>query len=449
MIQIHIGDRNLRFKDLHNIKYIDWFKEADIYELNKEEWNEMIDSLNPELEISVKEAYQKKTVRKFWHGGMWKKDGNKIFYVNEGKYIIYQTEGANNNEEKKINGFEARRVFVDKFNEINGCKLQAAFGTITNIDIIKGIHLVNRCVGPFIWNDDEISNKIIQNVYKADVSSAYPGEGLINIPNAKTAKKVNGRIAPNAEYPVAFYINSGHIAEYNKYDTHSDCSNYLYKYCRNPMNKKSKKNEEAVHFQYVPDEEEITILMKYSEYNFKEVFEYFYERKKDDEEAKAVMNLTIGTFDYIPYDKEKKKIKWESHFDYYGHIRAVILARHNHNMINYYRELKKNGYKLLCVQTDSMIWQGGALRCAVDKDQKKIGDLVQEITDGRVYIHACGSYIIEDEQQQIIKHQGIKNWNDAIDNFDDFIEFFKGNIEYYSNELNDDYKFELKRRKFK
>lgn len=449
MIQIHKGDRNLRFKDLHNLKYIDWFKEANVYELTKEEWNDMIDSLNPELEITAKEAHRKLTVRKFWHGGMWKKDGNRIFQAKEGEYIIYQTQGANSQEEKEINGFAAKRVFVDKFNELNKCKLQKAFGVIEGLELLQGIHLVNRCVGPFIWANDAYINKKLNGVYKADVSSAYPGAGLIDIPDAKTARKVQGRVEPTAEYPVAFYIVSGNIAEYNKYDTHKEYNHFLYRNCRNPMKKRSKKNEPAVYLHYVPDEEEITILMKYSEYNFKETFDYFYARKKEDEMAKAVMNLTIGTFDYIPYDKEHKRIKWESHFDYFGHIRAVILARHNHNMIQYYNELKQKGYQLLCIQTDSMIWMGGELDCVVPQDQKKIGDLAKEIINGRVYIHACGSYIIEDENQQIIKYQGIKNWDDTIDNMDKFIEFFKGNIEYYSNELNDDYKFELKRRQLK
>ena len=152
------------------------------------------------------------------------------------------------------------------------------------------------------------------------------------------------------------------------------------------------------------------------------------------------MNLTIGTFDFVECPNYELK-PWKG--KYFGHLRALICARHNHNMIGYYDEIVKKGYRVLQIQTDSIMWQGGAIDSAIR--DKEIGKLHLEIENGKAFIHGCGAYWIEDVNTAIEKHQGIRNWEGAqsLEEFKMFFENKKPIFEIWR--LNPDtLKFELK-----
>ena len=451
-------------RDIHKLKYISWRKEAVIYGLDNDEWNTLIDGLEEEKE--VKNITKNKTPRAFWHGGMWHFDKSKeaIYMAKEaGEYVIYERDmksaaliDSRKNDVDDITGGEAYKALSDKFQSRVGMKFQKAFGAFykdEDREIAEGIHFINRCNGPFIWANDDYNNRVVEGVQKADLSAAYPFAGCGRLPDAHTMKVCKGTVEPDEEFPFAYYIKSGHVAEYGVFSTFQDQFSFLFVECRNPNHRKSKKKEAAAFFKYVPKDEEITVLMKASKYELTDEFNYFYDKRKEDPVAKAVCNLSIGRFDYIPYEKKITEngmvyeLLW-NRCRYMGHIRAIILARHNHRMISLYSEMKRGSGELVSIQTDAMTWKGKPINS--QETDKHIGGFITEITDGRVYQHYCGCYYIECESQKIIKYQGVKNFpKDNLDNMsmDEFIDFFNGEIEYDVEVLGDDRKVHTVKRR--
>lgn len=407
----------------NRLKYIAWDIEAEKHKISPQEYNEFFDTLDASKEIDPND--RKNTVRTWWRVGSWsfKTDsrGKPVLYYcdNKCKFHIYTIE--------EEGGFEAKRILVNKMKQNNGKAIQARFGTVEP-KYVQQIHDINRCNGPLIGS--KYSNNIeLENVYKADVKSAYPYNALTDIPDWHTAQEVKGYIKPTEEWPVVYYLNSHHIAEYGKYDTHIDCWSSLFKEYRNTTrpNYTSYKHESAIGFERVPEDEEVCIKCKYSKYDWYEFQEFFDLKENGDENAKSVMNFSIGTLDFVIMDETKSKVKQDSNYEYFGHIRAVILARHNHNMIQYYKEIAARGYKFIAVQTDSMMWQGGPLDCVVETSN--IGDFHGEIAAGRLYCHGCGAYWIEDEHNRIEKHQSIKGFPE-INSYEEFKAFFEKTKEF-------------------
>lgn len=422
-------------KTAHNIRYINWEVEATKISLDREEFNAKLD----ELAAIPQKTFltNRKTLRKVWFK-TWHYDELKkaIYYADEvGNYFIYYATNKVYKEKHELSGTQCARLFWDEFMKRYKIGQAAAFGAIPirNRFMTETIHKCNRCVGPFIWADEDYTNTHLEGLYKADVSSAYPFSAGDKLPDARTAKIVEGRESPSAEWPVAFYT-SGHIAEYGMYDTHRDSFNFLYREARNKITP-SKHGEPPVRF---GNTDEKTILMKYSKYSLKDTFEHFYKLKEIDETAKQIINLTIGTFDMLDWANDKKGlINWNSSYSYYGHLRAVVLARHNHRMCQEYNNLMKKGYELVSIQTDSLMWIGGPYEGAVK--EKKIGNLVSEIENGYGFNHGCGAYWVNDDKREkpIVKAQGIKEFpKDEMTEEKIFIDWFKTHqsIEVFTGE---------------
>ena len=404
---------------------INWYKEAEKISLSRDDWNKLIDTLDKDLQLESQFGY--KTVIDYYIRGYWAYDVNKasLFIFQNGKPKIYTWKEK---EVNKLSGFEAKKEFVDNMED---GKFQKRYGALPltldffkhskyqNIEIAEKIHYINRCVGPFIGNAFEGERTIHHSLYKADVSSAYPAQGIENIPTLKESRLVEGMVKPTAEYPVVFYLNSGHIAEYNKFDTHIDQYHYLYKEQRSKRKNITKfKNEDAAYFLTIPTEEELSLCCKYAEKGLVEFIDFYNKKQQGDAAAKEVLNLTIGTLDFH-IKKEDKKSMAATGRKYFGHIRAIILARHNHAMINYYNEIKSLGMEFICIQTDSLMWVGNQAIPSATKE-KALGNLVLEIENGNGFIHGCGSYFVQDENRKIEKHQGLANMPENIETTEEF-----------------------------
>ena len=420
----------------------DWEKESVKRVFHShEEWNQAIDELDWNKYIPFEATYGVRTARAFWVDNRWsyvmEGEGAKIYLgkdMLDHEIWVFRQEtkliDAEGNETAPITGGAAAKLFGEKLKETNGKKLQARFGGINQFDVtadewkwIEPIHVINKCVGPFVGNASLRANQYYEgNVYKADVSSAYPGEGMYKLPDLHTAQLFDYCIEPSEEWPIVMYLDTHHIAEYKGFDTRKEYNHVLYRQFRNQKNrmyKTKRKVERARKFGFAFDSE-MCLAFKYSEYNLEE-FKYFYERKGIDDQAKAIMNYVIGTFDYI--EAPNGEIV-RSKGTYYGHLRAVICARHNHNMIKYYDEIVKSGGTVLQVQTDSIMWQGKPIASAIR--EKQIGKLHLEIENGRAFIHGCGAYWVEDDNQKIEKHQGIKDFpKDKINCLEDFKKYFE------------------------
>lgn len=419
---------------MNSVRYVDWDKEATKVIISSyEEWNSKIDSLNWDDYIPFEATQGVRTIRSFWLDGRWsyRYIGNHpaiyIGYEIDRHEIWYFHLADDVNENgMALSGFEACRILKEKMQETNGKKLQARFGGLNQFDkdnlwLVEALHAINKCVGPFIGNASLKSNQYYEDkVYKADVSSAYPGEGMYNLPDLRTAQLFDETIEPSEEWPIVFYLDSHHVAEYGVFDTREDQYHVLYKSFRNRARKKVLRNKNKKEYKRTfgfLEEGEQCLACKYSSFNLEE-FKYFYDRKSIDEAAKAVMNLSIGTFDFVVCPDYKII---QSKNMYYGHLRALICARHNHNMIKYYDEIERKGYEVLQVQTDSIIWRGGPIESATR--EKEIGKLHLEIENGKAFIHGCGAYWIEDNNTHIEKHQSIRNWQE-VQSLEEFKEFF-------------------------
>lgn len=425
-----------RFENAHDIKYINWQKEATKIALTLEEYNEMKESLDQEDEVILGTGIN--TVRSCWHSGSWSfKDS--AYYVcaqQSNEYVIYDLDDryatlevldAAKKEQKvsEIRGGQAlgelKRVFAEK-TEMKGVrkdwKFSRAFGSFqydneykVNDDIIAGLHNCDRCNGPFIWADDKYDDKVTDGVQKADISSAYPAAACGLLPTTDGYKMEKGYIEPNEEYRFAFYLKSGHVAEYKRFNTREDQFSFLFRQCRNPNGTGSKHKEPAAYFRSISNDEEVTLLMRASQYKLDDTIQYFYDRKKDDPLAKEVLVKAIGALSQL---MQPNKNAWFKRGRYKGFISIIVHCRHNHKMIELYREIAAAGGKLISIQTDAMTWLGKQI--PAQTDEKVLGAFVTEIVNGRVWQKELGVYCIEDNLgHSIIKYQGIYDF--PIDEF--------------------------------
>lgn len=438
---------------------LNWSQEAIVREIyDYSEWNALVDTLDWEKYILWEATKGARTSRYMWVDGRWS-------YQFEGEcprvYIGYSThhheiwrfvpceigdEGKDKESQEPLpTGFQALKALKQRMGANNNKKLQARFGALDqteeNLWLIEALHAINRCVGPFVGNASLVSNQYYdKNVYKADISSAYPAQGLEKLPDLHTAQLFDYRIEPSEEWPIVFYLDSHHVAEYQRFDTRKEFTHDLYRNYRNPRGKKvhktARKKEYQVDFLRCGYGEQC-LACKYSKYGIPE-FQEFYDMKESGDEytrnlAKSVMNKSIGCLDFVACPEYKIipcKIK------YFGHIRAIICARHNKRMIEIYDEIQAQGSKVLQVQTDSIIWQGKPIASATS--EKYLGCLHTEITDGRAFIHGCGAYWVEDNNQAIEKHQGIKGFPkfETLETFKEYFELNTTKLEFEVYEIN-------------
>lgn len=426
------------------VKYINWYKEAVFIDLNYTDWLQLIDKLDFDNRLEVVRGM--KTIRSLYYSGYWAYDTakNHLFWYNQGqfRFEIITFHLTENEDFVSLTGAQARKLFTE---EMDGGKWQKRYGCLyqsdrvyskefdlSHVQLVQMLHNINRCVGPFIGNDFRDDMLIESGLWKADVASAYPFNSLDNLPDLHTAELEYGWVEPSKEWPVIFYLETHNIAELDGPDTRKEQNHYLYRNFRNKgrnrrYTKDGKyKDEDPISF-IPPQPQELCLKCKYAEKGLRDEMLHFFDLKSlGDRTAKEIINKVIGTLDYVVLDKEtksrvisldydKKNKEGEiervyyTRYGYYGHLRALILARHNHNMIRYYDEIAEKGYKFICIQTDSLMWQGDdKIDSAVEN--KEIGSLVLEIKNGYGYINGCGIYYVADGNREIIKCQGLRNF---------------------------------------
>lgn len=342
---------------------IDWKKEAKRALVTTSEFKAKIDYLKS-------------------HGGeqLTKRTSRCLFLANEYNYFImsghdldyrllyfqdangFQVYSTNIFDESKNTRKKRQRAIVilhKKFRELTGLNengaLAKAFGRVNyhwKKCVPKQFYYMNpkfKCMESYDAKRWIICSEI-------DDSSHYPAAGCGLLPDALTQRVVAGRVAPTEEYPFAFYPATGHVAQYGEFDTHE----WLKKpYATQLFDKKRWKSANSA------DTE--TILMKASKYELTETWKYFYERRKDDAEAKLVMNSAIG---YMHRKDDKKYAEYP-----FAHIAAVIIARANEKHI---RMVDKIGFKhVVQIVVDSIVYAGDKIMGAT-KSEKNLGVYVQE-----------------------------------------------------------------------
>lgn len=317
-----------------------------------------------------------------------------IFYLNKpGEYLHFSTntfdDKKNSNE---VSGSKAFRLLSSKFNALNGVSLNQAFGSVSEE--------IKRCIPKqFTYFNEQFLNKKL--LYSSiDACSQYPANMRGLLPDAKTAVIKEGTVEPDEEYRFAFYVNSGHCAEYNVFDTHN--------WINAPMELwgslfRMRRNEKWPLQQNLSGDKDITILMKASNYELTEALEYFYKLKEsikdhDSEDylnAKLVMNAAIGSMHLKNYTRNK-----------FAHLVAICLGRANQKLLD--MALRISIKDIAQIVVDGILYRGPAFGVT----ERVFGAFNQEFVNCEGLITNYNKFIVMKDNKVVKFKQG--NCNKTI-----------------------------------
>lgn len=364
-------------------RYINWRSESTFIQCTFEEYNEKVRWF-----LNNGTPARSKTVWHDWtENGTYNIDGQnqkyESLYCRENdKFFIY----AVNKMKEGIPGAKGKNAFHDinyRLSTLYHTTMTKAFGLV-NVDF----KICTTAIPPVIWVDERILSRRKKHAYKSDFSSAWPFGLCGALPDAHTAKVMQGHHDPTEEYPFAFY-NTGHSAIFGELSTEE--------IARHPIYKNRGK------FLQLNESEEVTVLMKASGYQLDAIIEGLYYEKEhatsDElrEQSKSTLNSFIG---YLHSVKTNR-----NHFA--AHIAAVVYARSLKWILAKYDSIIKQNRVPIAIATDAVIWLGGEIEDDVKKEDKYLGAFVREFSDCDIYFCANNVYAVEKDGEIIIlKHQG-------------------------------------------
>lgn len=387
---------------MHNLKkqisYIPWYR-MPRENLVKKEFNDLYVSRDPKKRIDYY------TKRVLYDEGSWAMTYNgyycHLYTMEDGELLHYWTnvidDNKNHGTHREHKGRAAISTVERMFKEKTGVTLKKAFGYV---DI--EYKLMSSPKQLYYTNDKLMSEDVtITDLSMVDFTAHYPSSVGNRLPDAHTAIECPGTVAPTEEYPFAFYMKSGHLAEYGVFDTHDWVMNKLFD--RLFVYQDDYKDKILVHKKQHPflkPEEDTTILMKASQYSLGPVYEELYERRKEDEEFKNAMNRSIGYMATASYKSFKL-----------AHIRAVIIARANAKMLEVIDKIGLRNIIQVCV--DGAAYVGNK---KIGIDYKAINTLHQEFTGAVGRFSQLNCYIVEKNGEIIkVKHGCFNGCSDGSD----------------------------------
>ena len=368
-----------------SLNYINWKKESNVIRLSQEDfsnkYNELVNTRKLIIYTTIRYLYTNEDVFSIKVSSNY-----RIMYLKENdKYIRYSTNEFDNtkNDQEEYQGSKAIVQFISKFKELKDTTLYKAFGTVEEE--------FKRCVPKQFYyiNNDYLHKEVIAS--SIDGCSQYPSNMCGRLPDSHTMITINGRVEPNEEYPFAFY-KSGHVAEYRVFDTHnwrfSPYFDQLFRFVKDwPILN-------------LRDSEEVTYLMKASDYQLNDVWEYFYNRRKTDQNAKLVMNSAIGMMHTEKYKSYK-----------YAHLVAIAIARGNQKILNMCERIGNKNILHICV--DGIIYLGDKI---FGVDYKGLGVFNQEFNNCNFLMSSMNKYIAMKDGNCIKAKHGNCNVNIIPDN---------------------------------
>lgn len=228
-----------------------------------------------------------------------------------------------------------------------------------------------------------MARKPIDNIYKADVSSAFPYEACKRLPTLIDCKVIYSYdVQPTEEYPFVFF-NNGRLLFLEEDGTIVDTQTFgqYYNWAMASLNYRNRRMQ----YDYPTYEHECCLCCKAGP-SLQSIMEEIYEEKKHgDKHAKLLMNRFIG---YC----------WRKRQPNYFHLAAVIIARCDNRIVEMARRLLDRGHTPLLIATDSIMWK--------DKDDEmeqlvkikdeniQLGDLCWEAYDAEAIITGSKCYQI-------------------------------------------------------
>ena len=286
-------------------------------------------------------------------------------------------------------GMNAYQRIEDKFNEFNHTKTLALESILSGRKYRPLYSLIKGCVPVQIqFMNVGYKGKIVEGVFKADVSSAFPTQIMRDLPTIHGSILVPGRVEPSEKYPFAFYVNSHHIKTLDGYDSHEmNCWFYREYY----------KCDDSI------KDDEMTILCpkmsdKYHDALAK-AFEDCYNHRKDDNFNKFVMNASIG---YMQRNSNPA----------ISFISAIVILRCNIDLIRRCYQLEDEGNTILFIATDSIAWKGKL--SSVATDEKYLGSFTYEGKNIKFLGYSCKAYQwLNNDGKCITKYSGMKREESA------------------------------------
>ena len=285
-------------------------------------------------------------------------------------------------------GMQAYRAIEDKFNEFNHTKTLALESIFSGRKYKLEYTLIKGCVPVQIqFMNPGYKGKIVEGVYKADVSSAFPTQIMRDLPTLHGSITVPGRAEPSEKYPFAFYTKSHHIKTLDGYDSHDLNCWYYREYYKCDDNVK----------------DEVTILCpkmseKYHEALAK-TFEDFYDHRKDDSFNKFILNATIGYFQ-------------RNNSPSLSFISAIVILRCDIDMLRRCYQLEEEGNTVLFIATDSIAWKGKLSSVAID--EKYLGSFTYEGKNIKFLGYSCKAYQwLNNKGECTTKYSGMKKEESA------------------------------------
>ena len=317
-----------------------------------------------------------------------KEDSNKIAVVDFERYIWLKDKVIPNDEEDVVDestGMDAYSAIQEKFNEHNKTTSLSLETVLSGKKYKKEFALIKKCVPTQIqFMNPYYKGKIVENVYKADVSSAFPTQVMKDLPTLHGCKCVKGRAEPTEEFPFAFYVNSHHIKTLDGYDSHEMNSVWYNEYydCDDAL----------------PSEEDYTVLCKKMSDKYHDAlagaFKDCYDHRKEDSFNKFIMNAAIGYFH-------------RNNYPALSFISAIVILRCNIDMIRRCEQLQEEGNTVLFIATDSIAWRGKLSPVAVD--EKYLGSFTYEGKSIRFIGYSCKVYQWEgNDGTCTTKYSGVK-----------------------------------------
>lgn len=408
--------------DRDDFFYINWMRDATLKNITSGDFSEKFEW----LEKNGIEKKGAKTVKMEWfatagdHGTAYQVERinnylRLLTFSFENGYVIYSTntfdESKNEIKDKEYKPTVAFSKFREAFAKNHGSKDPKFFGRVFGsspeaflFTILKPIYYVN----PF-W-----IGKKLKSCGSIDRSSAYPADACGPLPDANTAIIREGYAEPTAEYPFAFYMKSGHIAEYGRFNSREwldlpfDLNIFRFKDGR----------EKPSYF--IPKEEDETVLMKSAKYTLDDLWEKYYQKKEgsgsplERKFAKAVLVSIIGCW-HMTNTIRKYQYK-------YAHLAAITIARANAECL---RKMEEIGFsRCIHVVVDGIAYAGEEEE---GQSKKELGKWVDEAVNCEGLFKGMNFYLIK-KGDEVVKerHGGFNFFEDgtpikekSIKNFED------------------------------
>lgn len=308
--------------------------------------------------------------------GVKEENDNLVFF----RFVTNKTQ-----EGDLLNGGEAYSLFKKGVEEEYGKTVHQIYGSL------PGSYHNYRYVCPIQldWCARQFTGKVVDGICKADVSSAYGFELTKTLPDLHAAarKEVKGRVAPNEEYPFAFYLKSGHMAIWGE---GSSWDYYDRRYFVE-VRKRAVRD--------VAPEDDITLLCRKASVTLGEFIERLYAARNVSPENKAIMNLTVGMWWRKEYFAGME-VMWP--------LSAVVHFRCNARMADIYESLLNLGQVPILINTDSITWVGDDTSLV---QPKKLGSFTLEHKDAKMIIQSVKAYQISDYSMEKGEEVCLTRWS--------------------------------------